>query len=581
MRWKRKQTPTTRHRLYHKNRIASTANQSAVRVSRVRLVLVIVAFAFIYSIIAMRLFNVAILKDETLLARKESNPGEVVYNRADIIDRNGVLLATNLTTASLYANPRIMVDIKEAASLLSKTFQELNKEELLKQFRSDKNFVWVKRNLTPKEQYRANALGIPGVAFKDEEKRVYPHGGLLAHTLGYVGVDGDGLSGVEKYFNERLNKAISTPVELSIDIRVQNILHREITHQMERFSAKAAAGVVMDVQSGEVLGVVSLPDYDPHNPTVAEAGARFNRSTLGVYEMGSTFKSFTMAMALEHNKAGFGSMYNVSKPIRMAGFRIRDFHPKGKWLNLPQVFMYSSNIGTALIAKEIGKKIQKTYLQKLGLTEPLDIEVPEVTRPLLPRQWGELHTMTIAYGHGIAVSPVHVAQAAATLINGGIYRPATLLKSPNTKSQQGTRVFSEKTSDSMRKLFRLVVEHGTGRNSNVEGYLVGGKTGTAEKSIKGGYSQKAMISSFVGAFPMHKPRYVVFAMLDEPKGIKATGGYATGGATAAPLVGNIIRKMGPLLGVQPVGEDDIHIKKQLYVDYEYKGKDLAALDINF
>lgn len=560
----------------NKEYINTAANKHIVAVSRIRLCMLIGLCALAYGVLAIRLCHVSLVGEETLLTKIEYGIPEIVMSRADIVDRNGIIVATNLETESLFANPSIMIDKEEAANLLAKHFPELNKRDLLDDFNSDKSFVWVKRNLTPREQKRVYQLGIPGLSLQTEETRVYPQSHLLSHMLGYVGVDGTGLAGIERYFDEALSQKPTTPIQLTVDVRVQNVLREEMQYAMNKFSAKAAAGVVMDVNSGEILAMSSLPDFDPHQPGKSAPGAKFNRATLGVFEMGSTFKSFTMAMALEESKVGMGSVYNVKKPIRIGKFRIRDFHPEGEVLTMPQIFMYSSNIGTAHIAREVGRELQQEYLRKLGLLSPLAIEVPETTTPLYPESWGEVHTLTISYGHGIAVSPVHLTQAIAPLVNGGIWHPATLIK----QEHEGERIFSKATSNNMRKLLRLVVEHGTGGKSNIKGYLVGGKTGTAEKPKKGGYNRRALLSSFVGIFPMHKPQYVVFVILDEPKGIRETGGYATGGMTAAPTVGSVIKRIVPILGIEPVAEDNYQIHQELYVDYENKGQDLAALSLH-
>lgn len=544
-----------------------------ISTSRLRLTILILCCCSMFSVIAVRLCHLSLFGDQVLLSEVQYGIPKVSMQRAEIVDTNGVVLATNLETESLYANPKIMIDRKESAQLLAKNFKDLDEKKLLKDFNSEKSFVWVKRNLTPKDQQLIYQLGIPGLAFETEEKRVYPQSELLSHVLGYVGIDGNGLAGVERYFNEQLRDKPEEPLRLTVDVRVQNALRDEMMFAMKKFSAKAATGVIMDVNNGEVIAMSSLPDFDPHQPGRAAAGATFNRTTLGVYEMGSTFKTFTMAMGLESEKIGLGSVYDVKYPIRIGKFKIRDFHPKAPVLSVPEIFMYSSNIGTAHIAEDIGTELQKTYLTELGLLDALEIEVPEKTSPLYPSSWGRVHTLTISYGHGIAVSPVHLVQAIAPLVNGGMFFPASLQQ----QSSEARRVFSKETSDNMRKLLRLVVAHGTGRKSNVKGYFVGGKTGTAEKPSKGVYNRKAMLSSFVGVFPMHKPQYVVLVVLDEPQGIAETGGYATGGATAAPTVGNVIKRIIPILNIGPEPDEYHLIEKELYVDYKNKGQDLAAL----
>ncbi|MGY9005862.1 MAG: peptidoglycan D,D-transpeptidase FtsI family protein, partial [Alphaproteobacteria bacterium] len=424
-----------------------------------------------------------------------------------ITDRNGIILATSLNTASLYANPRLVIDPRAAANKLVRALPDLRKSIVKTKLASDRGFVWLKRHLTPRQQYAVNREGIPGLYFQREERRVYPHGRLGAHFLGFTGTDGIGLAGIEKRFNDTLH-ARTKPLQLSVDIRIQHILHQELSAAVMRFRAVGGTGVVMDVQSGEVIAMVSLPDFDPNTPNRIPNKALFNRATMGVYEMGSTFKIFTTAMALDSGVVGMRGGYDASAPIRVARFTISDFHSKKRWLSVPEIFMYSSNVGSVKMALDVGTKTQKHYLGRLGLLRPASIEVPEVGAPLLPTPWREINTMTISFGHGIAVTPVQLTQAVASVVNGGILRPASLLKSSKHETVEGERVLKARTSRNMRKLLRLVVTNGTGKKARAQGYLVGGKTGTAEKTGSRGYRSKALISSFVGVFPMTKPRYV-------------------------------------------------------------------------
>ncbi len=327
---------------------------------------------------------------------------------------------------------------------------------------------------------------------------------------------------------------------------------QELGAAMTEFGAIGAAGIVMDVANGEVLAMVSLPSFDPERPGTAPADNRFNRASLGLYELGSVFKIFTVAMALDEGVVTLRDGYDTSKPIRVARFTINDFHGKNRWLSVPEIFMYSSNIGAARMAIDTGTVAQRSFLERLGLTHPASIELSEVGTPMLPTPWREISTMTIAYGHGLAVSPLQFTSAAAAVVNGGTFRPATLLKRAPGANSGGTRIMDRDTSRKMRRLLRLVVRRGTGRQADAEGYLVGGKTGTADKLIGGRYARDARLASFLGAFPMNDPRYVVFAMIDEPKGIERTQGYATGGWVAAPVVRSVIERIGPMLGVAPV-----------------------------
>ena len=497
--------------------------------------------------------------------------GPMKTGRAEIVDRNGVLLATSLGTASLYANPQKVPDAAVAARRLIGVLPERSEAELTALLSSDKTFVWVERNLTPREQYEVNRLGIPGLDFQEEDRRVYPNGPLAAHTLGFTNIDNVGLAGIEQSFDESL-KTRRDPLTLSLDIRVQQVLRHELATQIDKFGAIGGGGIVLDVTTGEVVAMVSLPDFDPNAPAGADEEERFNRMTLGVYELGSVFKIFNHAMALESGVATLASSYDATKPIRIGRFTISDYHAEKRWLTLPEIFTHSSNIGSAKMALDVGGTAQKKFLSDLGLLRRTSIELPEQGAPMYPSTWREVNTMTIAFGHGIAVSPLHLATAVAATVNGGILHPPTLIRRAPGAAIPGTRVLSATTSQQMRQLLRLVVADGTGRNAEAPGYFVGGKTGTAEKQVNGRYKRKALISSFVAAFPIHAPRYVVLALLDEPKGIKETYGYATGGWTAAPVVSRVIARAAPLLGLAPVDKDAPEIINAL------AGTGVAALE---
>ncbi|MEE8223115.1 MAG: penicillin-binding protein 2, partial [Alphaproteobacteria bacterium] len=389
-------------------------------------------------------------------------------------------------------------------------------------------------------------------------------GRLFSHLLGFAGTDGVGLAGVEKKFNDSL-RAGAKPLVLSVDTRIQHILTKELAAAVGEFRAAGGTGLVMDTDTGEIIAMASLPDFDPNVPNRSPAKALFNRATLGVYEMGSTFKVFTLAMALDSGAVRMSGGFDASKPIRVARFRITDYHGKNRWLSVPEIFMYSSNIGAAKMALALGTRGQRDYLGRLGLLTPSSVEVPEVGAPLVPSPWRKINTMTIAYGHGIAVSPAQLAESVATVANGGIRYPATVLKPLKDEPAKGRRVLKRRTSLEIRKLMRLVVTGGTGRQGHAPGYLVGGKTGTAEKTRGRGYWTKALVSSFVGVFPITAPRYVVLVVIDQPRGNKRTYGYATGGWVAAPAVSRIISRAAPLLGVAPVDEESEQVRRALRV----------------
>ncbi|MCB2081258.1 MAG: penicillin-binding protein 2 [Rickettsiales bacterium] len=544
----------------------------ALESSRQRLLFVGLAVCLAFSGVCVRAVQLAFADVESFVQHQYSHSTVPAISRANIMDRNRVLLATNLETLSLYANPRIILDMDEAVNGLAKTFPEFSKEELRKKLDSSRSFVWIKRNLTPQEQYDVNNLGIPGLLFEREEKRVYPHGPLLAHTLGFVDIDGNGIAGMEKGLDYTLStqQENESPVTLALDVRIQSATHEALKQSIKKFKAQGGAAVVMDVHTGEVLSMISLPDFDPNNPEVKNKDAMFNRATVGLYEMGSTFKIFNTAMALDENIVKLSSKFDVTKPIRIARFTISDYHPLKYAATVPEIFMHSSNIGSAKIAMEAGAAEQQKFLGKIGLLSPLEMELPEKASPLTPDRWGDISTMTVSFGHGISVSLMHVAAAVSSMVNGGIYRSPSFIH--NANHLEGKRVIRQETSDIIRRLVRLVVTDGTGTKADVEGYMVGGKTGTAEKPVDGRYSKNAHITSFAGAFPMNDPKVVVVVMLDDPQGLKETWNFATAGWNAAPTAAAIIRRIGPVLGISPVDESSPEIAKAMHVDYVRKDK---------
>ncbi|MCK5041585.1 MAG: penicillin-binding protein 2, partial [Sphingomonadales bacterium] len=440
---------------------------------------------------------------------------------------------------------------------------ELSEADVYTKLTSSKSFVWLKRKLTPREKWQVNALGIPGLDFQNEEERIYPQGAMASHVLGYVDIDGKGLSGIERFFNSRLSDPsfADEPLVLSMDVRVQHALGDELSKTMERFSAIGGAGVVLDIETGEVLAMASMPDFDPNHAGSASRDARFNRATAGVYELGSIFKTFTLAMALDSGVVELNDSYDARQPISIAGFKIKDDHPQNRILTLPEIFIYSSNIGAAKIAMDVGGEEQRNFLQRLGMLRPATIELGEVAWPLYPERWRDINTMTISYGHGIAISPLQLAVGSAAMVNGGELITATLIKDHDADYGDRRRIISESTSEQIRAMMRATVQIGTGKNANVPGYRVGGKTGTAEKSDVGGYREDALMSSFMGAFPMDAPRYLVLISVDEPKGIAETYNFSSAGWVAAPTVRNIVARIAPILGVEPSTEEDPHFQQ--------------------
>lgn len=552
---------------------------------RTRLIAVGFLFVLCFSAIAGRIFDIAVIQPSRSVMIAVSNVDDdateqvemaphTQRKRADVVDRNGELLATSLKTASMFANPKEIRNPEVVARQLEKVLG-IDDAQLLKHLRSNKSFVWIKRNLSPKEQAATNALGIPGLYFLPEERRVYPYGNLASHAVGYVGVDNKGLAGVEKQFDSLLRGGGNEgkPLALSLDIRLQAILREEMRSSMENFRAIGATGVILDLRTGELLAMSSLPDFDPHKPSRASDAQKFNRATLGTYEMGSTFKTFTMAMGLDYGVVNMRGGYDATNPFKIATFTISDTHPKKRWLSVPEIFAYSSNIGTAKMALDVGGKRQREFLDKLGMMKPVEIELPEKSAPQVPAQWRDVNIVTISYGHGISVTPLHLARGIAAMVSGGTLPKLTLLHDDKHNTRNQERIISEETSRNIRRLMRLVVDRGTGAKADVPGYRVGGKTGTAEKiNASGVYTEDAKIASFIAVYPTDDPKYLVLVMIDEPKGDKSTYGFATGGWIAAPVVGNVIARMGMLYGIKPkfdVPEDDA---KKYWTEREEKPK---------
>jgi len=530
------------------------AQQGALEIAKTRLMIPVTLFVAGFVCLTLRLVSIGVFGELTETANTLGAPAqEIITSRADILDRNGVVLATNLFAPSLAARPHMIDDPEKAATEIAAILQDQSRTEILNKLKSSRRHVWIKRKLNPVETWKVNSLGYPGLELDEAEKRTYPHGPLAAHVLGYVGVDNNPFAGVERFFDDHLSDPMRAdePLILSLDIRIQHILRDEIYRQIQKFSAKGGGGIVMDVKTGEILALTSLPDFDPNDYRKASSEQKFNRVLQGVYELGSGFKAFTVAMALDAGTVSLAGGYDATEPLKVDRFTIRDDHPQERWLTVPEIFTYSSNIGSALMVRDLGIDRQRDYLGRFGLLRGLDIEIHEVASPLLPGQWEELESMTISFGHGLAVTPMHLTNGIASVVNGGKFAPATLLRQDNYRGRDYEQVISNDVSAVMQELMYLAVETGTGSKAKVDQYTVGGKTGTAEKPGKRGYRRNDLISSFIGVFPARDPQYAIFVMLDEPRGIEETWFRASAGWTAAPVVGRVIDKIGPLLGVMP------------------------------
>lgn len=542
---------------------ASAPLQGTARTSksqaRARITIAMLGFCAVYAVIGGRLVQYGLADDQIVSSIPRGDQG--MASRPDLVDRNGEVLATDIRTVSLYAEPRRIVDADEAIERLKTVLPDLDVRTTYRKLSSDSGFQWLRRQLTPKQQSEIMALGIPGIGFRPEKRRFYPGGPTASHVVGHVNIDNRGIAGMEKYVDEQglsalfelgmtINEELE-PVPLSIDLRVQHIVRDELAAAMERYRAIAAGAVVLDVHTGEVIAMSSLPDYNPNNPVEALDKDRMNRMSAGTYEMGSTFKTFTTAMALDSGLVRMGDSFDASRPIRIGGHTISDFHGKHRVLTVPEIFIYSSNIGTAKMADVVGIEGHKEFLTRIGLLSRMQTQLPEVAMPTQPSEWKKIHSVTISFGHGATTTPLQTAVAAAALMNGGkLIPPSFVPRSREAADQLAKQVVSAQTSADMRELFRMNSISGSGRRAEVEGFRVGGKTGTAEKVVNGRYANDVRFNAYLAAFPMDDPQYVVLVVVDEPK--PEEGAHAaTAGLNAAPTVGAIIRRSASLLGVKP------------------------------
>ncbi|MGA9137829.1 MAG: penicillin-binding protein 2 [Methylovirgula sp.] len=527
-----------------------------------RIRLITVSFALIYCVIAGKLVYLG-LHPELRQGMRQAASDTVAAARPDILDRNGAILATDIKVTSIFAEPRRIIDRDDAIDQLTAIFPDLDPRELRDRLNSHKGFVWVKRAVTPKQQQQVYHLGLPGIGFMQENKRVYPNGPIAAHVLGYANIDGVGISGLEKYIDGEgladlhdagfdLTTEDLKPVVTSLDLNATYAVRDELAKGIEKFKAKAGAAAILDVNSGEVVALASLPDFDPNNPVDALNPNCINRMTVGVYEMGSTFKALSVAMALDSGKVTLNSQIDARNSLRYGHFTIHDFHAQHRFLTVPEVFTYSSNIGAARMALMVGVPGHKAFLAKMGQLTRLRTELPESAEPLVPKNWGELNTMTIAFGQGLNVAPLQALMAVGALVNGGILIKPTFLKRSEEDAKRGApRVVKPETSESLRYLMRLNAEVGSARKADVDGYFVGGKTGTADMIVHGRYVNDKVRTTFMAIVPSDKPRYLFFTMLDEPQGLPETSGYRTAAWNAGVITGEIIERVGPLLGIAP------------------------------
>ncbi|HXA26101.1 MAG TPA: penicillin-binding protein 2 [Acetobacteraceae bacterium] len=553
--------------------------RAALEKTRTRLVYAAFGFGLLFLAVVAKLADATIL--QPLAPHRPERPIEALFTgpkvdvtslaqRAMITDRNGQILAISLPTVALFADPRQIIDPADAAHRMKQVLPRLD-EAAARERLSDTNrqFVYLERQITPREELAINSLGLPGIDFRPTEQRHYPMGRTAAQVLGGTDIDEHGVAGVEKYFDQRLFSDAS-PLRLSIDVRVQAVVRDELSKAIDFFQAIGGCGIVMDVNTGEVLAMVSLPDYDASDFRTAPADDRFNRAVTGMYEPGSTFKLQTASMALDSGIVHLWDEFDASRPIHIGRFTITDFEGKHRWLYVPEVLAYSSNLGAAHIADTVGGERQRAWLKSMGMFARVGIELPEAGLPIIQpaSAWKEVVTLTVAFGHGISVSPLHVVRGTAAVSTGLLVRP-TILALPQGARPEEVRVMQPSTSDTMRKLMRLVVTDGFGKQAEVAGYYPGGKTGTAEKvgkhGYKRGFKENFNVAAFTSVFPMNAPRYAVYMMVDEPHGNKSTYGYSTAGWVAAPAAGRVIARVAPMLGLLPDIQDAPAINQALYI----------------
>lgn len=530
-------------------------------VSAPRMRFAALGFLVLYGTICGRLIYLGFKPDPATSRRAAAQA--VSASRPDIVDRNGEVLASDVKVMSVFAEPRRLIDKDEATELLTAVLPDIDAHELRERLGARKGFVWVKREVTSHQRDEVFHLGLPGVGLIAENKRVYPNGPIGAHVLGFANIDNSGIAGIEKYIDgqglaDLHNMGFAAtpgdlkPIALSLDISATHALRDELEKGVEHFKAKAGAAAIMDVNTGEIIALASLPDYDPNKPTDALEPNHINRMNVGVYEMGSTFKALTIAMALDSGKLNLNSKLDASGALSFGRFKIHDYHAQNRALTVPEVFTYSSNVATARMAMGQGVEKHKVFLKKMGQLSRMRTELPESAEPIVPKNWGELNTVTIAFGHGLAVAPLQAMMAVGALMNGGYMITPTFLKRSEEEARKNAeQVIKAETSEAMRYLMRLNAEIGTAKKVDIDGYFVGGKTGTAEKVINGRYSKTRLFTTFMAVAPSDRPKYLFLTIMDEPQGLPETGGYATAAYNSGYVTGQIIQRVGPVLGLAP------------------------------
>ena len=533
----------------------SASVREALDKARTRLLCIAALFSFGVLVIGGRLFELMVLRagEEPSLVDQGVLSG-LSTGRADIIDRQGHILATTLSTSSLYANGKNVQNPEEAAQKLLTVLSNLSLKETTTRLKSGRSFIWIARHLTPLQRQKILRLGIPGLSFMRDQRRVYPQGPLASHILGYTDIDNRGIAGIEKGMDTLLSSQ-QKPLQLSIDLRLQHIVRDEVQKGMQEFGARGGCGALMTIE-GELLALVSLPDYDPNHPGQATEEQLFNKVTLGTYEVGSVMKVANTALALESGIATLSTKFDATHPLKVGRFQVTDFKGKNAWLNVAEIFVYSSNIGSAKIALAAGAERQQAFLKKLGYFDPPHLEIPEIGAPLVPKKWREATTITASYGYGFSVNPLQVMIGTATLAGGGDRKKATLLFHSQPQSR-GEQVLSSEVSLKVLQLMRYMITHGTGKLANLPGYYVFGKSGTSNLRVGRHYQKDRVMANFVGILgkQIDEPRYVIYVMLEDPKRLQKTYGYNTAGWNAVPIGGRILSRAAPMLGIVPFEQE--------------------------
>jgi cell division protein FtsI (penicillin-binding protein 3) len=559
--------------------------RSATALAFWRLLVLAALFGLFLLLIVGRLITLALFESSRAYG---ATTKDYVPVRGDILDRHGIPLARTIRAYAIWVKPdQLLGDRRKLAQDLAAIFPDTSEDDFYAKLTA-KEPGYLRKRALPEQVRSVHDLGEIAIEFPREDERLYPQRELAAHVLGFVDQNGKGAMGMERVMDAQLSdpEKRAKPVELSIDLRVQAALELELAKGIKSTGAKGGAGVIIDVKTGEVMAMATLPSFNPNFPNFADTRHydaelamgktpithQVNNITNRVFELGSTFKPLTVAAALDAGTVrNLAIRYDATGPLEIGGFKIRDTHPAGRWLNTPEALVHSSNVVTARIADNLGRAKMEAMLRALDFDKRPHIELVERSRPLWPASWGRVTNMTVGYGHGMSVTPLHLANAYAAMVNGGIYRPATMFKSTRTTLHPGKRVFSAATSARMRQLLRMIVVDGTGKKADAQGYRVGGKTGSAEKAAVGGYAKNLLVSTFAAAFPMDNPRYIIVAMVDEPKGTAESGFQRTAGWTAAPIVRQTVMRIGPQLGIIPDTHRDVDVSELMPLLWSPKG----------